>query len=451
MYDKFRTVASILVIAEFTIPLLAMMALKKVVEDPDCLRGKEDGLPRVHYITVSFALTGGMALLFWLMPDLFFGNYISSSDQMYMQQYVSAGYIPQEMAGQIMDNMSEMRRAMFTADALRSFIVVAIGTALLLAYRSGKLKSTPMVAGIIVLCLVDMWGINKRYLNDGMFTRPKSNEQAFPQTDADRIICQDTDTYYRVLNLSVSTFNDNTTSYYHKSIGGYHPAKLRRYQELIEEHLQGEMSRINKAVVESVGHLEDCPGDSLFPVLNMLNTKYVILGLKDNGKLPVQNPWAQGNGWFVSGIEYVPDADAEIAALHTADLRHVAVVDDDFADVLGSEALQSDSTATVELTSYEANRLAYKVKSQKGGVVVLSEIYYPGWTCTIDGEPTDIARANYVLRAIKVPAGEHEVVMTFDPQTVHITEAIAYTALALLALMLIGLLAYSLYRKKHSL
>ena len=451
MYDKFRTVASILVIAEFTIPLLAMMALKKVVEDPDCLRGKEDGLPRVHYITVSFALTGGMALLFWLMPDLFFGNYISSSDQMYMQQYVSAGYIPQEMAGQIMDNMSEMRRAMFTADALRSFIVVAIGTALLLAYRSGKLKSTPMVAGIIVLCLVDMWGINKRYLNDGMFTRPKSNEQAFPQTDADRIICQDTDTYYRVLNLSVSTFNDNTTSYYHKSIGGYHPAKLRRYQELIEEHLQGEMSRINSAVIESAGHLEDCPGDSLFPVLNMLNTKYVILPLKDNGKLPVQNPWAQGNGWFVSGIEYVPDADAEIAALHTADLRHVAVVDDDFADVLGSEALQSDSTATVELTSYEANRLAYKVKSQKGGVVVLSEIYYPGWTCTIDGEPTDIARANYVLRAIKVPAGEHEVVMTFDPQTVHITEAIAYTALALLALMLIGLLAYSLYRKKHSL
>ena len=451
MYDKFRTVASILVIAEFTIPLLAMMALKKVVEDPDCLRGKEDGLPRVHYITISFALTGGMALLFWLMPDAFFGNYISSSDQMYMQQYVSAGYIPQEMAGQIMNNMSEMRRAMFTADALRSFIVVAIGTALLLAYRFGKLKSTPMVAGILVLCLVDMWGINKRYLNDGMFTRPQSNEQAFPQTDADRVICQDTDTYYRVLNLSVSTFNDNTTSYYHKSIGGYHPAKLRRYQELIEEHLQGEMSRINKAVVESVGHLENCPGDSLFPVLNMLNTKYVILGLKDNGKLPVQNPWAQGNGWFVSGINYVPDADAEIAALHNTNLRHEAVVDDDFADVLGNEALQSDSTATVELTSYEANRLAYKVKSQKGGVVVFSEIYCPGWTCTIDGEPTDIARANYVLRAIKVPAGEHEVIMTFDPQTVHITEAIAYTALALLALMLIALLAFSFYRKKHSL
>ena len=462
MYDKFRTVASILVIAEFTIPLLAMLALKKVVEDPDCLRGREDHIARVHYITISFALTGGAALLFWLMPDVFFGNYLSTSDQMYMQQYVSAGYIPQEMAGQILDNMSEMRRAMFTADALRSFIVVAIGTVLLLAYRFQKLKATPMVAGIIVLCLVDMWGVNKRYLNDGMFTRPQTNEQAFPMSDADRIICQDTDTYYRVLNLSVSTFNDNTTSYYHKSIGGYHPAKLRRYQELIEEHLQGEMGRINSAVAQSGGHLEACQGDSLFPVLNMLNTKYVIMPLKDGGKLPVQNPWAQGNGWFVDEIQYVPDADAEIAALHNTDLRHVAVVNEAFAEVLGREQALSNSplkgedagqeasplrgglegsvAASVELTSYEANRLSYKVKSQKGGVVVLSEIYYPGWTCTIDGQPTEIARANYVLRAIKVPAGEHEVVMTFDPQTVHVTEAIAYASLAILALLLVVLL-----------
>ena len=462
MYDKFRTVASILVIAEFTIPLLAMLALKKVVEDPDCLRGREDHIARVHYITISFALTGGAALLFWLMPDVFFGNYLSTSDQMYMQQYVSAGYIPQEMAGQILDNMSEMRRAMFTADALRSFIVVAIGTVLLLAYRFQKLKATPMVAGIIVLCLVDMWGVNKRYLNDGMFSRPKTNEQAFPMSDADRIICQDTDTYYRVLNLSVSTFNDNSTSYYHKSVGGYHPAKLRRYQELIEEHLQGEMGRINSAVAQSGGHLEACQGDSLFPVLNMLNTKYVIMPLKDGGKLPVQNPWAQGNGWFVDEIQYVPDADAEIAALHNTDLRHVAVVNEAFAEVLGREQALSNSplkeedagqeasplrgglegsvAASVELTSYEANRLTYKVRSQKGGVVVLSEIFYPGWTCTIDGQPTEIARANYVLRAIKVPAGEHEVVMTFDPQTVHVTEAIAYASLAILALLLVVLL-----------
>ena len=462
MYDKFRTVASILVIAEFTIPLLAMLALKKVADDPECLRGKDGAFPRVHYITIAFALTGGMALLFWLMPDVFFGEYLSTSDRMYMQQYVSAGYIPQEMAGQILANMSEMRCAMFTADALRSFIVVAIGTVLLLVFRAGKLKSTPMVAAITVLCLVDMWGINKRYLNDGMFSRPKTNEQAFPMSDADRIICQDPDTYYRVLNLTVSTFNDNSTSFHHKSIGGYHAAKLRRYQELIEEHLQGEMGRIQRAAIDGAGHLDACPGDSLFPVLNMLNTKYVILGAKDDAKVPVQNPWAMGNGWFVGGIDYVPDADAELAALHSADLRHVAVVDEKFADVLGKEQTLSNSplkgedagqeasslrgglegsvAASVSLTGYEANRLTYKVRSQKGGVVVLSEIYYPGWTCTVDGEPTGIARANYVLRAIKVPAGEHEVVMSFDPQTVHITETIAYASLAVLALMLVGLI-----------
>ena len=462
MYDKFRTVASILVIAEFTIPLLAMLALKKVVDDPECLRGKDGAFPRVHYITIAFALTGGMALLFWLMPDVFFSEYLSTSDRMYMQQYVSAGYIPQEMAGQILANMSEMRCAMFTADALRSFIVVAIGTVLLLVFRAGKLKSTPMVAAITVLCLVDMWGINKRYLNDGMFSRPKTNEQAFPMSDADRIICQDPDTYYRVLNLTVSTFNDNSTSFHHKSIGGYHAAKLRRYQELIEEHLQGEMGRIQRAAIDGAGHLDACPGDSLFPVLNMLNTKYVILGAKDDAKVPVQNPWAMGNGWFVGGIDYVPDADAELAALHSADLRHVAVVDEKFADVLGKEQTLSNSllkgedagqeasslrgglegsvAASVSLTGYEANRLTYKVRSQKGGVVVLSEIYYPGWTCTVDGEPTGIARANYVLRAIKVPAGEHEVVMSFDPQTVHITETIAYASLAVLALMLVGLI-----------
>ena len=260
------------------------------------------------------------------------------------------------------------------------------------------------------------------------------------------------------MNLSVSTFNDNTTSFYHKSIGGYHPAKLRRYQELIEEHLQGEMGRINQAVVETGGHLEACNGDSLFAVLNMLNTKYVILPLKDNGKLPVQNPWAQGNGWFVEQIEYVPDADSEIAALHNIDLRKVAVVDKQFEKVLGEQTLSNSpfkgedseqEVGTVELTSYEANRLSYKVRSQQGGVVVFSEIYYPGWTCTIDGQATEIARANYVLRAIKVPAGEHEVVMTFDPQTVHITEAIAYSALAVLAVMLLALLGISIYRKRQ--
>ena len=437
MYDKFRTVASILVIAEFTIPLLAMLALKEIIEDKE----NNSQLSTLNsQLLIAFALTGGMCFLFWLMPDMFFGNYISTSDQMYMQQYVSAGYIPQDMMGQILANMSEMRRAMFTADAMRSFIIIVVGTLILLVYRWGKIKTVPMVACVIVLCLADMWGVNKRYLNDSMFVTPRTNAQAFPPSQADELILQDPDKYHRVLNMTVSTFNDNTTSYYHKSIGGYHAAKLRRYQELIEEHISPEMQALQQAAVQTSGLLETCNGDSLFPVLNMLNMKYAILGTKDSGKVPVMNPWANGNAWFVDKVQYVDDADAELASLHGLATKHVAVADKKFQQVLGDEALQSDSTAKVTLTAYEANRLAYEVNAQKGGVVVFSEIYYPGWTCTVDGQNTPIARADYVLRAIRIPAGKHTVVMTFDPQTVHLTETIAYTALAILALLLIGLL-----------
>ena len=453
MYDKFRTVASILVIAEFTIPLLAMLALKEIVENSQFKikdsKGNNSQLSTLNsQLLIAFALTGGMCFLFWLMPDMFFGNYISTTDQMYMQQYVSAGYIPQDMMGQILANMSEMRRAMFTADAMRSFIIIMVGTLILLVYRWGKIKTVPMVACIIVLCLADMWGINKRYLNDSMFVTPRTNAQAFPPSQADELILQDPDKYHRVLNMTVSTFNDNTTSYYHKSIGGYHAAKLRRYQELIEEHISPEMSALQQAAVQTSGLLETVNGDSLYPVLNMLNMKYAIMGTKDSGKVSVMNPWANGNAWFVNKVQYVDDADAELAALHGLATKHVAVVDKKFQDVLGNEALQSDSTAKVTLTEYEANRLVYEVNSQKGGVVVFSEIYYPGWTCTVDDQDTQIARADYVLRAIRVPAGKHTVVMTFDPQTVHVTETIAYTALAILALLLIGLLITALKGRK---
>ena len=460
MYDKFRTVASILVIAEFTIPLLAMLALKEIAESTSTSlvgKGKNDIAPSPQRnvwgesllpLYISFALTGGMCFLFWLMPSLFFGNYISTQELMGLQGLIQNG-VSQTVVAQLMDNLTEMRQAMFTADAMRSFIIICVGTLILLVYRWGKIKTVPMVACIILLCLADMWGVNKRYLNDSMFVTPRSNAQAFPPSQADEIILQDTSKYYRVLNLSVSTFNDNTTSYYHKSIGGYHAAKLRRYQELIEEHISPEMRALQQAAIQTNGMLETCNGDSLYPVLNMLNTKYAILGLKEGGKLPVMNPWANGNAWFVDNIQYVDDADAEIAALHRLDTKHVAVVDKKFQDVLGDEALQPDTTAQVTLTAYEANSLGYEVNSEKGGVVVFSEIYYPGWTCTIDGAEAQIARADYVLRAVRVPAGKHQVVMTFDPQTVHLTEAIAYGALAILALLFVVLVVIQFRKKKQ--
>ena len=205
------------------------------------------------------------------------------------------------------------------------------------------------------------------------------------------------------------------------------------------------MQIIRKSAAETFGLLDTCPGDSLWPVLNMLNTKYLILPTNEGARVSVANPWANGNAWFVDSLTYVEDADAEIAALHGLDTRHEAVADVRFREILG-EAIPVDSTASVVLDSYEANRLAYEVSSDKGGILVFSDIYYPGWACEIDGKPVGLGRVNYVLRAVAMPAGKHQVVMSFDPQSVHVTETIANTSLALLAITIVALLV-SVIRK----
>ena len=432
MYDKFRTVASILVIAEFTIPLLAMLALKQVVEETSKTQSLKTSKP--YYL--SLALTAGICFLFWLLPDVFFGNYISTSEMQALKGLEQYGW----PVGDVMQNLSDMRRAMFTADAMRSLIIILIGFGILMLYRFRKLKEVPMVALLALLCLVDMWSVNRRYLNDGNFVRQRTTEQAFPLTDVDQRILQDTDKYYRVLNLTVSTFNDNTTSYYHKSIGGYHAAKLRRYQELIEAHIQNEM----QTAWSLAPTMEKA--DSLLPVLNMLNMKYMILPLQDGGKTEIKNPYANGNAWFVSEVRYVDDADAELAGLNGLDTKHVAVADKRFENTLGTAT--EDSTAMVTLTSYKANELQYDVESQKGGVLVFSEVYYPGWTCTVDGRSVEIGRVDYVLRAIRIDGGKHHVVLTFKPRSERITEAIAHSALILLALLFSGLLIRFFVRRK---
>ena len=428
MYDKFRTVASILVIAEFAIPLLAMLALKEIVET----EAKADGrLPMSKY-QLALGLTAGVCILFWLLPDLFFGNYISTSEMQAIQGLGEYGW----PVGDVINNLSDMRRAVFTADAMRSCIIILVGFALLMLYRYHKLKEVPMVACLALLCLVDMWSVNKRYLSDKDFVRPRTTDVAFPLTEVDKEILQDSDKYYRVLNLTVSTFNDNTTSYYHKSIGGYHAAKLRRYQELIETHIQNEIPQAWQAA----SRIDEVNGDSLFPVLNMLNMQHMILPLQDGGKVQVENPHANGNAWFVDELRYVGDADTELAGLRNLDTKHVAVADNRFEDILGSA--QKDTTAIATLTNYEANELQYDVESRNGGVLVFSEIYYPGWTCTVDGQPVEIGRVNYVLRAIRVDGGKHHVVLTFKPRSEQVTETIAYSALGLLALLFVGMLVW---------
>ena len=419
MYNKFRAVSSILVIAEFTIPLLAMLALKEVVTTPAIIKErKKDFL-------ISFGLTGGLALLFAVMPKVFFPQYVSSMEMNALQS------IPADQLVPLLANLEEVRMSLFTADAWRSFFIILVGAGLVWAYGMGKLKETVLIGALAVLCLVDMWDVNKRYLYDEQFVEKQMQTQGFQQTETDKMILEDQSLDYRVLNLASNTFNENNTAYWHKSVGGYHAAKLRRYQEMIEEHISGEMGGLFKAVADAGGDTEKLDA-SEFPVLNMLNTKYFIFPLQGGQTVPLPNPYALGNAWFVDEVKYVGNANEEIEAIHGLEPSQVAVVDKKFESVVKS--VPSDSTATIELVAYEPNYLKYEVNSEKGGTVVFSEIYYPGWQSTVDGEEVPHGRADYILRTMNVPAGKHVVEFRFDPKSLHLTETIAFVALGLLAL-----------------
>ncbi len=444
MYAKFRTVASILVIAEFTIPLLAMLALKKIVETPDffsqktCLRIGAKSHPiasrtvsNAFWLWVSFAATAGMALLFIAAPSLCFGDYVSAAEMQAMKN------IPGEYLGPLLANLRSMREAIFTADCWRSVVVVTLGTAFLLLHRYRKLGTIYAVGCIIVLCLIDMWQVNKRYLNDDMFVERSVRETPQQMTATDQQILQDKTPDYRVLNLASNTFNENETSFYHKSIGGYHPAKLRRYQEMIEQYIAPEMQGMMSAIAQAQGDMTRVAGDSIYPVLNMLNTKWVILPLQNNQTAPLQNPYAFGNAWFIDHIKYVDNANKELDGVGEIDLRHEAVADSKFSEVLGN-AVTQNGTSVVKLQKYEPNELSYSVESEKGGIVVFSEIYYPGWTATVDGADVPVGRVNYILRAINIKPGKHTVVLTFKPSSVTHTETAAYIAYSLLALAIVA-------------
>lgn len=441
LYNKFRAVSSILVIAEFTIPLLAVLALKEIVGKPAVLKEKESRTA----LFISLALTAGVALLLAVAPGMLFSDFVTPREMAALQQG-----LPQEHLMPLVSNMTEMREAIVASDAWRSFFIIVIGCVLLFLYQQQKLKASLMVAGVTLLCLADMWTVNKRYLNDDLFVPKSQRTEAFVKTQADEIILQDTAQNYRVLNFvgfPGNTFNENNTAYWHKSVGGYHAAKLRRYQEMIDHHIMPEMEATYREVAQASGRMDSVDA-SKFRVLNMLNTKYFIFPAgKDGQPVPVVNPYAYGNAWFVDRVQYVKDANEEIAALNTIVPTETAVVDAKFKDALtGWSEGHKDAESVVQLTSYEPNRLTYHVSSAKGGVVVFSEIYYPGWQATIDGAPVDIARADYILRAMHVPSGSHTIEMWFEPQSIRVTETIAYVALALLV---IGVMAW-VWRQKNN-
>ena len=435
MYAKFRTVASILVIAEFTIPLLAMLTLKKVVDEPEVLTKK------IKFVYLSFGLTAGIALLFALMPTVFFSDFVSSSEMTAMKS------IPSDYLTPMLANLRQMREAIFTADCWRSFWIIVIGTLCLLLFKARKLRASYMIGAITVLCLVDMWQVNKRYLNDDMFVEKSVRDTPQQMTSTDKQILQDKALDYRVLNLASNTFNENETSYYHKSIGGYHAAKLRRYQEMIDAYISPEMQRMMPAIANVQGDMTKVNGDSVFPVLNMLNMKYVILPLQGGQTVPIQNPYTYGNAWFVNRISYVDNASQEIARVGKINLRQEAVADAKFKTQLG-QAVPQDNSSMVKIVTYEPNKLAYEVKSDKGGVLVFSEIYYPGWTATVDGQPVELGRVNYILRAMNIKPGNHNVVLSFFPKSIKTTETVAYVAYIILVLAILFSAFYEWKRKK---
>ena len=406
MYNRFRTVSSILVVAEFCMPLLAVLALKKIFDDPSILSREK------RWFYLSGGIVAGIALLAALFPTLF-DTFLKDYE---LEAAGQPGY------AELFAGIAEARKAVFTADVWRSFIIVALGFAVLWLLCQKKLNPTVAMIALLVILVGDMYPVNKRYLNSDNFVTPARKTNPFPMTDADRYILQDKDMNYRVLNAAAgetlaSAFSEPRTSYYHKSIGGYHAAKLRRYQDLIDRQLvNGNMN-----------------------VLNMLNTRYIIQPLEDGRETVVRNPGALGNAWFVSEVKWVDNADAEMAAITDFDPSHTAVADRRFAREIGDKVVPPAVGDTIYETGYKPDELTYRYRSQQGGLAVFSEIYFPwGWQVTVDGKPVDMARVNYVLRAVNLPAGEHEVIFRFDPPSVHTTEAIAYVSLFLILAAFVG-------------
>lgn len=417
LYNKFRTPSSILVVPELTIPLFAVWGLVLILEQPQRLRLRREGT-----ITAT-VLTAGVALLAYLFPSIG-GDFTSQIEQSALQPYMTQ--MPQLIDA--VDDLVRVRTAIFRADALRSLIFILLGMGILYLIYKGKVKRLPAVALVTLLCLVDLWSVDKRYLNDSMY-HPRTDIVAKVQerTPIDDQILRDP-TEARVMNLSVDTFNDATTSYYHRSVGGYNAAKLGRYQDLISGYLT-KMDR---------------------NILRALNTKYYILPDSVTGQRLVVDPEAYGDAWFVSRIETVDGAQAAYSAIGKQPLDRVAVVERDHAEGLPSGILR-DSLSSISLEEYAPDRLVYKTSNSHDGLAVLSEIYYPhGWEARVDGEPVDILRVNYLLRGVVVPKGEHKLVLTFAPKTLVATETIAYATYGvLLMVILVSAVVYLRRRKRE--
>lgn len=417
MYDKFRTPSSILVVAELIIPLFAVWGLATILREPEVLRRERSGA------LISVGLTGGVALVAALIPSLVGGSFLSDMERSAFAQYMTQ--MPE--LGMAVEDLKSVRRAIFVADAWRSVVYVLIGVALLMLFATKKINKHLTVSLIALLCLVDLWSVDKRYLNDSKYL-PQSQVTARVQhkTPVDDLILADT-TQYRVMNLTVDTFNDATTSYNHRSVGGYHAAKLQRYQDLIEGYLSKQDLNLLRA----------------------LNTKYYIVPDSTQGVRLLTDHDTYGDAWFVSRVQKARDANEEFTMIGQVTLDETAVIEGAAADKVPA-TVTKDSLSSITLGSYRPDHIVYRTSNRHEGLAVFSEVYYPhGWTATIDGAPAEILRVNYTFRGLVVPAGEHEVVFDFHPESLRRTEIIAYAAGIILLLCAVGSALFFIIRRQR--
>jgi len=439
-YNKFRTVSMTLVIVQLTIPLLGMLALNRILFEEDKIKEIPFIANKFNFIKtyagktvfVAFLVTGGISLLFTLMPDMFF-------------DFNPAKY--NDKVGLPLEDVIEFRRSLLRGDAFRSFMLILLSAGLLIFVQKKKLKYSLVIPGLCLLVIFDLWSVDKRYLNADSFVRKKKMENPYTKTPADEAILAENKDNARVFNMTVSTFQDANTSYFHHSIGGYHGAKMRRYQELIENCIYGEAQQLYSAFGANPSPEKFQEAFAKMPVLNMLNTRYFIYS-KDAP--PLKNEMALGNAWFVKKAVIAENADEEIETLKTLDTRNELVTEKQFASLAEGVSTSSNFEGSIKREPYSPKYLKYTYKSNEDALAVFSEIYYPkGWNAFIDGKEAPHFRANFTLRAMKLPAGEHTVEFKFEPNSYYIGRATSYASSIILILAIIAYAVYELKKKKQ--
>lgn len=436
-YNKFRTVSMILIIAEFTMPLLGILAIKNIIEKTV----KKDEI--IKALKWSVGILAGLILILLINPGIL--SFESGNEKrVFMSMFgLQEGQQAQQILDVFIPALKSDRASIFRGDAFRSLIFILLGATFIWLFAAEKIKLNIFIILLAFAIVVDLWTVDKRFLNSDDFQSARHEKEPFKKSEADKFILKDKELNFRVLNLAVNTFNDASTSYFHKSIGGYHGAKMRRYQELIDAKIEQEMSMLINALNTSNNELQIHSVLINLSVLNMLNTKYIII---NPNMMPMMNKFQLGNAWFVDEIKEVASADEEIKAVQNFNSERTAIIDTKFKEYFFN--FQKDSSATIKLVDYRPNFLKYKTNAETEQLAVFSEIYYEkGWNAYLDNKKVPYFRANYVLRAMKIPAGNHKIEFRFEPEIWAFGNKISLAGSILLIIFIAGGIAFEIRKK----